>query len=118
MILKDLKKVYVYEPISEKDDGEYIIKYKLLNSKEDRDYFLFNVQQDVSELDMNPSGYVDYDILKLRSDKYFDLKKNYGISLSKLEENEEGFSILKPSHYIKENPKTNRTILYICHSVQ
>lgn len=117
MILKDLKKVYVYEPVSQKDDGEYTIKYKLIKNKE-RDYFLFNVQQDISELDINPSGYVDYDILKLRSDKYFELKKNYGISLEKIENDEDGFTINKPTYYVKENPKTNRTILYICHLIQ
>lgn len=117
MILKDLKKVYVYEPISEKQDGEYTIKYKLIKNKE-RDYFLFNIQQDVSELDANPNGYIDYDILKLRSDKYFNLAKNYGINLEKIIENENGFTIEKPTYYIKENPKTNRTILYICHLIQ
>lgn len=117
MILKDLKKVYVYEPIAKKSDGEYTVNYKIIKNKE-KDYFLFNVQQDVSELDANPSGYVDYDILKLRSDKYLKLKKKYGINLSKLEEDEEGYTRKKPDYYIKENPKANNTVLYICHLIQ
>lgn len=120
MKLSNLKRVYVYKPIKTKVDGEDYTKWQKVipenPTNENDKNFYFNVQQDIDELDTTPVGTIDYEVLKLRSTKYFELKKNYGICLKELEVDEEGFTITKPDYYIKGKPKIGNTITYICNS--
>ena len=94
MRLINLTKCYFYEPIKEKNDGEISTKWKFKNE------YLLNKQQDVNELDKNMAGYIDFEVVKLRTDKKLDINKNDGVAFEKLENDEKGFTIKKPSHTI------------------
>lgn len=115
MKLKNLVKVHIYIPEIEEEDGESRVKWLEIFPVQNKNYY-FNIQQDVSELDMNSAGFIDYDVLKLRSDKYFGLKKKYGVSLAALQKDKEGYLVGKPSFFIKANPRIGNSITYICNT--
>lgn len=95
MKLIDLVECYFYEPIKEKIDGEITTKWKFKNK-----YFL-NKQQDINELDTNVAGYVDFEVVKLRTDKRIDVAKNDGVAFTELEIDENNIVIdSKPSHTV------------------
>lgn len=104
MKLLHLKPVYVYKPVYIEDDGAYTKSWEYVIDH------LLNVQQDVNELDMTVAGTINYDVLKLRSDKYFDIEKDYGISLTRLKESE------KPTHIVKAKNIIGRSVTYVCNS--
>lgn len=75
MLLKDLTKVYISKPVRKKNHGEYEIRWIFIKEA------YLNLQQDVNELDRNPTGEINYDIVKARIDKQYDIRNGYGISL-------------------------------------
>ena len=68
MKLINLSKCYIYIPIKSKKDGEITTNWQY------KDTFFLNKQQDVNELDTNMAGYVDFEVLKLRTDKELNLE--------------------------------------------
>lgn len=106
MKLINLVKCYVYEPIKKKADGEISTKWKY------KDTFLLNKQQDVNELDKNMAGYIDFEVVKLRTDKVFNINKNDGISFKELKLDEDNYSIDKPSHIVVGSLNVGRCTTY------
>lgn len=107
MRLKNLSKVYIYEPRKELVSGEYQTQWLYKGSE------WINPQQDINELDRNTAGYVDTEIVKLRTDKMFDINKNDGISFTELKLDENGFAtISKPFYIVEGNPKIGKTTTY------
>lgn len=102
MLLKNLTKVWISEYTTTNDHGEksktWVYKCTAY----------LNLQQDVSELDRNSAGEIDYDILNARTDKNCDIEKGNGISLSDISE-EESFI---PEYRVTDNPKIANTTLY------
>lgn len=102
MLLRDLTKVYIskYEIVN--DHGEKSKKWKY------KDFAWLNLQQDVNELDRNPTGEVDYSIINARTNRNYDIEKGNGISLvdiSKLDK-------IVPEYTVSDNPKIGNTIVY------
>lgn len=102
MRLNLLTDVYVYSKIETKVDGE------TSNVWEYKDTVKLNAQQDVNELDRNSAGVIDYEVIKLRTDKPVNVIKNDGISFEMLEEN------AKPPYLVNSVTKIGNTILIIC----
>ena len=102
MLLKDLSKVWIseYEEINNYGEKEKTWKYK--------GTAYLNLQQDISELDRNSAGEIDYDILNARTDKTYDIEKGNGISLSDISEE----SSFIPDYKVTDNPKIGKTTLY------
>ena len=95
MLLRDLTKVYIskYEIVN--DHGEKSKKWKY------KDFAWLNLQQDVNELDRNPTGEVDYSIINARTNRNYDIEKGNGISLvdiSKLDK-------IVPEYNVSDNNK-------------
>ncbi len=86
MLLKDLKKVYISRPERVNLFGEYEIRWILVAIA------YLNLQQDVNELDRNSFGEVNYDIIKARTDKNYNIKNGYGISF-KIDEKEKALTV-------------------------
>ena len=104
MKLVNLRNVYIYKPTYTEDDGSFRKSWTF------KVKHLLNVQQDVNELDMTVAGTINYDILKLRSDKYFDIDKDDGVSLTELGEGE------IPTHIVNAKNVIGRSVTYTCHS--
>lgn len=102
MRLNLLTDVYVYSKIETKVDGE------TSNVWEYKDTVKLNAQQDVNELDRNSAGVIDYEVIKLRTDKPVNVIKNDGISFEMLEEK------AKPPYLVNSVTKIGNTILIIC----
>lgn len=102
MLLKDLTKVYISEYSKTNNHGEpdKLWIYKGIA--------YLNLQQDLSELDRNSAGEVDYDILNARTDKSYDIVKGNGISLNDISEQDSFI----PEYKVTDNPKIGRTTLY------
>lgn len=108
MKLKNLIDVYIYEPISIKNDGETYLKWKYKYKKR------LNVQQDIGELDVNSAGLIDFDKIKIRLDYDLDIKKQDGISLKKLSLNEDLYAKESPKYRVTTKTKIGKTIICSC----
>lgn len=108
MRLKNLKDCWIYSAVSIKIDGETAKKWRY------KGYKKLNIQQDIDELDRTPAGIIDYDKLKIRTDYDIDLKKNDGISLIKLEIDENGYTLEPPKYEVIASPKVGKTTNYTC----
>ena len=107
MKLKNLTKCYIYSQTVTSIDGEKTKKWAYKNT------FDLNIQQDVSELDVNSAGTIDFDRLKIRTDYDYGIEKNDGISLEELEISN-GYTILPPKYMVIANPKIGKTTTYTC----
>ena len=107
MRLKNLKKCYIYRQIITSQDGERTKKWLYKDTK------LLNVQQDISELDINSAGTIDFDRIKIRTDYETGINKDDGISFEKLPI-ENGYATLSPTYIVVANPKVGKTTIYTC----
>lgn len=109
MLIKNQHKFYIYKRTSEKIDGESNIKWEYKKS-----YYL-NDQQDTNELDKTSSGLVDFDILKLRTNKEVDIEKTDGIAYKELNiDNSIGYTIETPQYVVESINKIGNSTLFIC----
>lgn len=106
MKLINLVKCYVYTPEKTKSDGEITTRWKY------KDQYMLNKQQDVNELDKNMAGYVDFEVIKLRTDKDFKIEKDDGVAFEELSVDEEGYAINKPTHTVVGFLKVGRCTTY------
>ena len=102
MRLALLTDVYVYLKKEKKQDGE------VSNTWEYKDTIKLNAQQDVNELDRNSAGVIDYEVIKLRTNKHVNINKNDGISFEKLLDDN------KPPYLVNSVTKIGTTTLIIC----
>lgn len=102
MLLRDLTKVYVSECEEVKDHGEIEKTWKY------KGYVWLNIQQDLDELDRKPSGEVDYEILKARTEKDYSIKKGEGISFKNISKEKEFI----PEYRVIEKNKIGSTTIY------
>ena len=102
MLLKDLTKVWVseYEEVNEHGEKDKKWKYKGIA--------YLNLQQDISELDRNSAGEVDYSIENARTDMEYDIKKGNGISISDISK----LDSFVPDYTVTDCPKIGKTTLY------
>ena len=108
MRIKNLVKIFVYSPIKVRTSGEYDTTWIY------KGYEWINRQQDLDELDSNSAGDVDYEIIKLRTDKILNIEKGDGVSFEMLEVEEETKKVIsgKPSYLVENKPKIGKTTLY------
>lgn len=107
MRIKNLVKVYVYSPDKTKKSGEYTTKWIY------KDLFYLNKQQDVDEIDRNSAGEIDYEKIKLRTDKVLNIEKGDGISFNELSiDDNKIVTSGKPSYLVDEKPNIGKTTLY------
>lgn len=102
MILKNLTKVWISEYIETNNHGEKEKTWKCKGTA------YLNLQQDISELDRNSSGEVDYSIENARTDMSYDIKKGNGISLTDISK----LDSFIPEYKVTDNPKIGNTTLY------
>ena len=107
MKLKNLKECFIYSQSVVSLDGEKTKRWKYKNT------LFLNIQQDISELDRNSAGTIDYDRLKIRTDYDYDIKNNDGVSFNRLEELD-GYTVLPPKYVVISNPKVGKTTTYTC----
>ena len=102
MLLKDLTKVWIseYEEVNEHGEKDKKWKYKGIA--------YLNLQQDISELDRNSAGEVDYSIENARTDMEYDIKKGNGISLTDISK----LDTFVPDYLVTDCPKIGKTTLY------
>ena len=107
MRLKNLKEMYVYRPNKVRVSGEYHTTWIYKGTE------FLNRQQDIDELDRNSAGEIDYEIIKLRTDKVLNIDKGDGISFTELEKDENDVVISgKPSYLVENKPSIGKTTLY------
>lgn len=107
MRLRNLREFYIYSPDKKLVGGEYQTTwiYKGI------DYL--NSQQDIDELDRNSAGEIDYEIIKLRTDRVLNIDKGDGISFTKLNVDDDNKVIDgKPSYIVENKPSIGKTTLY------
>lgn len=102
MLLKDLTEVWIseYKKINEHGEPKKVWKFKGIA--------YLNLQQDISELDRNSAGEVDYSIENARTDMEYDIKKGNGISLTDISK----LSDFIPDYLVTDCPKIGKTTLY------
>lgn len=109
MKISNMHKIYVYSKETKKIDGESTIKWKYKN------YFYLNDQQDINELDKTSSGIVDFDTLKLRTNRGVNMVKTDGISIYALPLDDDSYvKEDKPQYTIESSNIIGKSILYIC----
>lgn len=108
MLIKNLTDCWIYDLETEKVDGETIKKWKYKFKKK------LNIQQDINELDINQTGVIDYDKLKIRVDHDVDIEKENGISLYELKMDSEGYTLETPKYKVIASPKVGKTTTYTC----
>lgn len=107
MRIKNLKKLYIYTPVKNLVSGDYETKWIF------KCYEWLNNQQDIDELNRNSAGEIDYEIVKLRTDKVLNIAKGDGISFDPLEVNKNNEVINgKPSYIVENKPTIGKTTLY------
>lgn len=108
--LKNLSEILVYTPQRVKIDGEYYTQWIY------KDKVYLNLQQDISELDRNSAGDIDYNIQKGRTRKELNIIKGDGIYIVKIingiKEKIEDVNSKNPEYILEKNPKIGRTITY------
>lgn len=132
MLLKDLTKVWVSEYEETNEHGEKRKKWKFKGkiltvtevneaqvnkldktkvkslSANNMGVAYLNLQQDISELDRNSAGEVDYSIENARTDMEYDIKKGNGISLTDISK----LDSFIPDYLVTDCPKIGKTTLY------
>lgn len=108
MLIKNLVDCWVYELETTKVDGETLKKWKYKLKEK------LNVQQDINELDINQTGTIDYDKLKIRTDYTIDIEKGDGISLYELKIDNNGYALESPKYKVIASPKVGKTTTYTC----
>ena len=132
MLLKDLTKVWVSEYEETNEHGEKRKKWKFKGkiltvtevneaqvnkldktkvkslSGNNMGVAYLNLQQDISELDRNSAGEVDYSIENARTDMEYDIKKGNGISLTDISK----LDSFIPDYTVTDCPKIGNTTLY------
>lgn len=107
MRLKNLKEMYIYTPKKILVSGEYETTWIYKDSE------FLNPQQDIDELDRNSAGEIDYEIIKLRTDRVLNINKGDGISFTELEVDEnKKVKSGKPSYLVENKPSIGKTTLY------
>lgn len=107
MKLKNLAKCYIYSPLKVKKDGDRLTSWKYKDTLE------LNVQQDISELDINEAGIIEYNRLKIRADYEVNLQKGDGISFKMLE-TKNNIAIESPKYKVIAMPKIGKLTTYTC----
>lgn len=102
MLLKNLTKVYITKPERVNNYGEYETEWIFIKEA------YLNLQQDVNELDRNSAGEVNYDILKARTDRNYNIDNGYGISLKDIRKVEK----IKPDYRVLNQSVIGSTYLY------
>lgn len=102
MLLRDLTKVYVSEYETINDHGEKSKKWKF------KGIAWLNLQSDISEIDRDTAGVIDYSIINARTDGNYDIKKGNGISLTDISTKTD----FKLDYIVTDNPKIGNTTLY------
>lgn len=126
MRLRNLVDVLVYTPIKENIKGEYNTKWKL------KEIAHLNKQQDLNELDRNSSGEVDYEAIKLHTDRPQNIVNGDGISFETTDslkyEDElvlhNSHNIVQigtetedsPKYIVKDSPTIGKSTVYTCRS--
>ena len=131
MLLRNLSKVYISKAKELNDHGEYTKKWEFIGAKtvniindftvEEMDYILvkdlcenndgiayLNLQQDINELDRMSNGEINYDIYKARTDKEYNIKNGYGISLTDIS----NIKDFKPEYRVLDQRKIGNSITY------
>lgn len=107
MRLRNLKEMYIYTPEKKRVSGEYQTTWYY------KDTEMLNPQQDIDELDRNSAGEIDYEIIKLRTDRDLNISKGDGISFTKLEVDENKMvKSGQPSYLVENKPSIGKTTLY------
>lgn len=107
MRLRNLVEMYIYTPVKTRANGEYTTSWIYKDSES------LNRQQDIDELDRNSAGEIDYEIIKLRTDRVLNIDKGDGISFTKLNVDKDNKVIEgKPSYIVENKPKIGKTTLY------
>lgn len=99
MKLKNLSKIYVYKPTTINVQGEISVRWNISFET------YVNIQQDFNELDRNTSGAIDYESLKMRSNRLLPIENGDGISLEKND---------KPKYIVKNKPRIGNLTVYTC----
>lgn len=132
MLLKNLTKVYISKPIKVKDHGEPNTIWEFLGTKDlvntidnltveelnemtikdlenvHHGIAFLNLQQDLNELDTKSTGEVNYDIYKARTDRDYEIKNGYGISLTDISK----LDSFKPEYRVLDQTKIGSTVVY------
>lgn len=107
MRIIDLKQVYIYEPEKQLISGEYTTNWIFKGTE------WLNSQQDINELDRNSAGEIDYEKIKLRTDRDLNISKGDGISFDKLQVDSKNKVIDdKPSYIVESMPTIGKTTVY------
>lgn len=108
--LKTLSEILVYTPNRVKEKGEYYTQW-IYKGK-----VYLNLQQDLSELDRNSAGDIDYDIQKGRTRKELNIAKGDGIYIVKIingvKEKISDVNSKFPEYVLEKKPQIGRTITY------
>lgn len=102
MLLKNLTKVWISKYDEINDHGEKTKKWIYKGTA------YLNLQQDISEIDRNSSGEVDYSIENARTDINYDIRKGNGVSLTDVSK----LDSFIPEYKVTDNPKIGSTTLY------
>jgi hypothetical protein len=102
MQIKNLTKVYISKSEEVKDHGEPTKQWTYIS------YAFLNLQQDVNELDVKSTGEVNYDIYKARTDREYNIKNGYGISLTDISKSNNFI----PEYRVLDQNKIGNTVLY------
>ena len=102
MLLKNLTKVYISKAEEICDHGEASKVWEFVSTA------YFNLQQDINELDVKSTGEVNYDILKARTDKQYNILNGYGISLKDISKEEK----IVPEYRVLDQNKIGDTTVY------
>lgn len=108
MRIKNLSKIYIYEPKRVLEYGERATTWYYKGEE------YINAQQDIDELTQNSAGQIDYEIVKLRIDRDIDLDKGYGVSFIQLSTDDNNMVINDeiPNYVVENKPKIGKTTLY------
>lgn len=97
MKLLNLTKMWLCRATETKEYGEYIKNWYYVKT------IYVNLQQDLSELDKNTAGEIDYSTYKARTDKELNLKNGDGVSLT---------NKTIPDFLIKNSSAIGKTVVY------
>lgn len=106
MRLKNLTKCYFYKHEKGKVDGEYSTKWKFIGE------YLLNKQDNINELDKNVAGDVNFENIKLITDKKLELEKGVGVSFEQLELDDENYTSKPPKYTIAGYLQIGRSSTY------
>lgn len=97
MLLRDLTLVYILRNTPVNNYGEYTPSWAKIGTA------YLNIQQDLDELDRNPSGLTDYGIWKARTTTDYGIQKGDGLTLT---------DTLVPTFRVLDIQRIGATIVY------